>query len=114
MPVTSKSRKSRAEPSLGDVDTGKKPLPCCQRQRRCGSRIFRCIPVRSPVSARSLANSGPQLKVLDQHIKDNLHKGFICYSQSPAAVPILFVKKPDSYLRLCVNYRGLNKITIKN
>jgi hypothetical protein len=52
--------------------------------------------------------------VLDQYIKDNLRKGFIRHSQSPAAAPILFVKKPDGSLRLCVDYRGLNKITIKN
>jgi len=35
-------------------------------------------------------------------------------STSPAGAPILFVKKKDQSLRLCVDYRGLNKITIKN
>ena len=59
MPVASKTRKSEAEPPKGDVDTGKKPPACCQHQTRRGSGIIRCIPVRRPVSARSLANSVP-------------------------------------------------------
>ena len=35
-------------------------------------------------------------------------------SSSPTGAPILFVSKPDGSLRLCIDYRGLNKITIKN
>jgi len=58
--------------------------------------------------------SPEELKTLRQYIDDNLRKGFIRSSQSPCAAPILFVKKPDGTLRLCVDYRGLNKITIKN
>jgi hypothetical protein len=57
MPVASNSCKSGSEPPKGSVDTGKKHPVCCQRQRRHGSGIFRCIPFRRPVSARSLANS---------------------------------------------------------
>ena len=55
-----------------------------------------------------------KLKVLKEYINDNLRKGFIQPSTSPAGAPILFVKKKDGGLRLCVDYRGLNKITIKN
>jgi hypothetical protein len=43
-----------------------------------------------------------------------LADGKIVRSNSPAAAPILFVPKPDGSLRLCIDYRGLNKITIKN
>ena len=57
MPVASKSRKSGSEPAKGNVDTGKKPPARSQHQRRPGSGIFRRIPFRRPVSARSLANS---------------------------------------------------------
>jgi hypothetical protein len=67
-----------------------------------------------PFAGHNYSLSPAELKVLDQYIKDNLRKGFIRHSQSPAAAPILFVKKPDGSLRLCVDYRGLNKITIKN
>ena len=55
-----------------------------------------------------------ELDVLRKYIDDNLRKGFIRHSQSPAGAPILFVKKADGSLRLCVDYRGINKITIKN
>ena len=58
--------------------------------------------------------SQTELDVLKKYIDDNLRKGFIRHSQSPAGAPILFVKKPDGSLRLCVDYRGLNNITIKN
>jgi hypothetical protein len=55
-----------------------------------------------------------ELKALNDYLKDNLKKGFIQPSSSPAGAPILFVKNNDGSLRLCVDYRGLNKITRKN
>ena len=55
-----------------------------------------------------------ELGVLREYIRDNLAKGFIRPSTSPAGAPILFVKKKDGTLRLCVDYRGLNRITTKN
>jgi len=58
--------------------------------------------------------SETELKALDEYIKENLTKSYIQASTSPAGAPILFVKKRDGSLRLCVDYRGLNKITIKN
>ncbi|RXW15697.1 hypothetical protein EST38_g10159 [Candolleomyces aberdarensis] len=53
-------------------------------------------------------------KALGDYIKDNLQKGFIHRSTSPAASPILFVHKKTGDLCLCVDYRGLNAITKKN
>ena len=52
--------------------------------------------------------------MLREYIDDNLSKGFIRQSTSPAGAPILFVKKKDGSLRLCVDYRGLNRVTVKN
>src|SRR5882724_9652085 len=43
-----------------------------------------------------------------------LSKGFICSSQSPGSAPVLFAKKKDGTLRLCVDFRNLNKITQKD
>jgi hypothetical protein len=58
--------------------------------------------------------SEPELKALASWLKENLSKGFIRPSQSSAGAPILFVKKKDGSLRLCVDYRGLNTITHRN
>jgi hypothetical protein len=55
-----------------------------------------------------------ELRALKEYIEENLTKGFIQASSSPAGAPVLFVKKADGSLRLCVDYRGLNEITIKN
>ena len=58
---------------------------------------------------------GPvELETLKTYIKTNLANGFIRPSKSPAGAPILFVGKPDGSLRLCVDYWGLNNLTIKN
>jgi len=55
-----------------------------------------------------------ELKVLRKYLDDNLAKGFIRASSSPAASPVIFVKKPGGGLRFCVDYRALNALTIKN
>ncbi len=58
--------------------------------------------------------SAEKLDALRQYLEENMRKGFIRESQSPAGYPILFVPKSDGSLRLCVDYRALNNITIKN
>jgi hypothetical protein len=60
-----------------------------------------------PLSPRELA-------ALKEFLEENLEKGFIQESKSPAGAPILFAPKKDGSLQLCVDYRGLNAITIKN
>jgi hypothetical protein len=58
--------------------------------------------------------SQTKLAALREYIDENFSKNFIWHSKSPAGAPILFVKKKDEFLRLCVDYRGLNKVTKKN
>ena len=58
--------------------------------------------------------SQTELAELRRYLDDALLKGWIKHSTSPAGAPILFVPKKDGGLRLCVDYRGLNAVTIKN
>ena len=51
---------------------------------------------------------------MQEYIQQALDKGWIRPSTSPAGAPILFVPKKDGGLRLCVDYRGLNAVTLKN
>ena len=55
-----------------------------------------------------------ELKELKKQLKTLLDKGFIHPSSSPWGCPALFVKKKDDSLRMCVDYRPLNEVTIKN
>ena len=82
-------------------------------------RKYDCaITLKDPTSTppyKPLYNlSAPELDALQSYITENLAKGFIRPSKSPAGAPIFFVKKKSGELRPCVDYRGLNEMTIKN
>jgi hypothetical protein len=55
-----------------------------------------------------------ELDTLKSYIDEILGKGFIWTSNLPIGAPVLFIKKKNGMLRLCVNYCTLNKITVKN
>ena len=90
-----------------------------QRQRPClstnrGIMRSNSKPVRRQHLDPSTHYQRQELKVLRGYLDENLKKGFIRESKSPAGYPILFAPKKDGSLRLCVDYRKLNDITIKN
>ena len=58
--------------------------------------------------------SRDELEALKKYLDDNLSKGYIRTPFSPAATPVLFVKKLGGGLWFCVDYCGLNDFTIKN
>jgi hypothetical protein len=67
-----------------------------------------------PVSRTPYRMSTPELVELKLQLKEMMDKGYIHPNVSPWGSPVLFVKKKDGTLRLCIDYRQLNKVTIKN
>ena len=55
-----------------------------------------------------------ELRELKAQLQELLSKGFMRPSASPCGAPVLFVKKKDGSFRMCIDYRQLNKVTIKN
>ena len=71
-------------------------------------------PGRLPISMTPHRMSPVEFQELKVQIQELLDKGFIRMSTSPWGAPVLFSKKKDKTLRLCIDYRQLNRVTIKN
>ena len=71
-------------------------------------------PGTSPISMTPHRMASVELQELRVQLQELLDKGFIRPSTSPWGAPVLFVKKKDKTLRLCIDYRQLNRVTIKN
>jgi hypothetical protein len=76
--------------------------------------IIELQPSTAPISKRPYRMPPNKLAELKIQLQDLLDKGYIHPSASPWGCPALFVKKKDNSLRLCVDYRPLNAVTIKN
>jgi hypothetical protein len=76
--------------------------------------VIELKPGTAPISRRSYRMPPNELAELKIQLQDLLEKRFIRPSSSPWGCPTIFVKKKDQTLRMCVDYRPLNEVTIKN
>ncbi|GJR99849.1 putative reverse transcriptase domain-containing protein [Tanacetum coccineum] len=72
------------------------------------------IPGVAPVARARYRLAPSEMKELSEQLQELSDKGFIRPSSSPWGAPVLFVKKKDGSFRMCIDYRELNKLTVKN
>ncbi|GKB47305.1 putative reverse transcriptase domain-containing protein [Tanacetum coccineum] len=72
------------------------------------------IPEAAPVARAPYRLALSEMKELSEQLQELSDKGFIRPSSSPWGAPVLFVKKKDGSFRMCIDYRELNKLTVKN
>ncbi|GJV33014.1 putative reverse transcriptase domain-containing protein, partial [Tanacetum coccineum] len=72
------------------------------------------IPGAAPVARAPYRLAPSEMKELSEQLQELSDKGFIWPSSSPWGAPVLFVKKKDGSFRMCIDYRELNKLTVKN
>ncbi|KAE8667867.1 Detected protein of unknown function [Hibiscus syriacus] len=88
-------------------------LPGLPPDREVGFEI-ETYPGSSPISMAPYRMAPKELKELKVQLQELFDRGFIRHSTSPWGAPVLFVKKKDGSLRLCIDYRKLYKMTVKN
>lgn len=96
------------------IDIFPKTLPNQLPPKRSIDHTIELTPGVEPPSRSIYRMSYEETNELKKQLEDLLKKGYIRPSTSPFGAPVLFVHKKDGTLRLCVDYRALNKITIKN
>ncbi|GKG01462.1 hypothetical protein Tco_0306167 [Tanacetum coccineum] len=82
-------------------------------QRQVEFRID-LIPGAAPVAKSPYRLAPSEMQELSEQLQELQDKGFIRPSHSPWGAPVLFVKKKDGSFRMCIDYRELKKLTIKN
>ncbi|KAJ0724807.1 putative nucleotidyltransferase, Ribonuclease H [Helianthus annuus] len=107
-------------PSISDVpvvrdflDVFPEDLPGPPPARSVDFRID-LVPGATPVAKSPYRLAPSEMQELSSQLQELLNKGFIRPSTSPWGAPVLFVKKKDGSFRMCIDYRELNKLTIKN
>jgi hypothetical protein len=76
--------------------------------------IIDLLPGTAPIAKRPYRMGVDELEELKKQLKELQDKGFIRPSSSPWGAPVIFVDKKDGTQRMCVDYRSLNEVTIKN
>ncbi|GJZ43719.1 putative reverse transcriptase domain-containing protein [Tanacetum coccineum] len=72
------------------------------------------IPVAASIARAPYRLAPSEIRELSVQLQEMLEKGFIHLSSSPWGAPVLFVMKKDGSFRMCIDYRELNKLTVKN
>ncbi|GJX65687.1 hypothetical protein Tco_0300030 [Tanacetum coccineum] len=111
-----KSEKKRLEdvPIVWDFpDVFPEDLPGLPPTRQVEFQID-LISGAAPVARAPYHLAPSEMKELSEQLKELSDKGFIRPSSSPRGAPVLFVKKKDGSFRMCIDYRELNKLTVKN
>jgi hypothetical protein len=76
--------------------------------------VIELVPGTAPIFKRPYRMVANQLPELKEQLQELLDKGYIRPSASPWEAPAIFVPKKDGTQRMCVDYRSLNEVTIKN
>ncbi|WVZ93543.1 hypothetical protein U9M48_039514 [Paspalum notatum var. saurae] len=76
--------------------------------------LIELLPGTAPIAKRQYRVAPKEQELIRENIDELLGKGFVQPSSSPWAFPVLFVDKKDGTRRMCVDYRALNDVTIKN
>nr|CAD1820409.1 unnamed protein product [Ananas comosus var. bracteatus] len=100
---------------LGEFkDVMPQELPKRLPPRREVDHAIELEPGAKPPAKAPYRMAPPELEELQRQLKDLLDAGFIRPSKAPYEAPVLFQRKSDGSLRLCIDYRALNKVTVKN
>ncbi|GJR17339.1 putative reverse transcriptase domain-containing protein [Tanacetum coccineum] len=114
--VEDKSEKKRLEdvPIVRDFpEVFPEDLPGLPPTRQVEFQID-LVPGAAPIARAPYRLAPSEMKELSEQLKELSDKGFIRPSSSPWGAPVLFVKKKDGSFRMCIDYRELNKLTVKN
>ncbi|GJU82977.1 putative reverse transcriptase domain-containing protein [Tanacetum coccineum] len=108
------------EPELSDIpivrdfiDVFMEDLSGLPPQRQVEFRID-LFPGATPVAKSPYRLAPSEMQELSEQLQELKDKGFIWPSHSPWGAPVLFIKKKDGSMRMCIDYRELNKLTVKN
>ncbi|KAJ1198064.1 hypothetical protein NDU88_001908 [Pleurodeles waltl] len=122
--------KGATEEEPMQIDTARGPLSASEREHR--RNVFQkperpelpphreydsAIPLEPDTVVpfgRMYSLTEPEKQILKEYLEENLQSGLIAPSSSPAGAPLFFVPKKTKDLRPCIDFRGLNKITIKD
>ncbi|GJU81466.1 putative reverse transcriptase domain-containing protein [Tanacetum coccineum] len=119
--VTMKENKDKSEEKqLEDVPTVRdfpevfpEDLPGLPPTRQVEFQID-LVPGAAPIARAPYRLAPSEMEELSTQLQELSDKGFIRPSSSPWGAPVLFVKKKDGSFRMCIDYRELNKLTVKN